>query len=59
MIYLSINLIYLSIYSRVHDLETMNELCKIEAHDAEVLCLEYSQLPPGKQYFLIYLQLLL
>jgi len=27
---------------RVHDLETMNELCKIEAHDAEVLCLEYS-----------------
>ena len=21
----------------------MDELCKIEAHDAEVLCLEYSQ----------------
>lgn len=26
---------------RIHDTSTMNELCKIEAHDAEVLCLEY------------------
>ncbi|KAJ8956105.1 hypothetical protein NQ318_016559 [Aromia moschata] len=27
---------------RIHDTATMRELCKIEAHDAEVLCLEYS-----------------
>ncbi|KAJ8969563.1 hypothetical protein NQ314_001684 [Rhamnusium bicolor] len=27
---------------RIHDTGTMRELCKIEAHDAEVLCLEYS-----------------
>ena len=27
---------------RVHELQFMDELCKIEAHDAEVLCLEYS-----------------
>ncbi|CAH1956634.1 unnamed protein product [Acanthoscelides obtectus] len=27
---------------RIHDTSTMRELCKIEAHDAEVLCLEYS-----------------
>ncbi|CAB4068842.1 MAPKBP1 [Lepeophtheirus salmonis] len=26
---------------RVHDLQFMDEICKIEAHDAEVLCLEY------------------
>jgi hypothetical protein len=28
---------------RVHELQFMDEICKIEAHDAEVLCLEYSQ----------------
>ncbi len=27
---------------RVHELQFMDEMCKIEAHDAEVLCLEYS-----------------
>lgn len=27
---------------RIHDTSSMRELCKIEAHDAEVLCLEYS-----------------
>ena len=27
---------------RIHDIQFMDELCKIEAHDAEVLCLEYS-----------------
>ncbi|XP_068901374.1 mitogen-activated protein kinase-binding protein 1-like isoform X6 [Tenebrio molitor] len=26
---------------RIHDTATMREMCKIEAHDAEVLCLEY------------------
>lgn len=29
---------------RIHDVSTMEEVCKIEAHDAEVLCLEYSGL---------------
>ncbi|XP_026674266.1 mitogen-activated protein kinase-binding protein 1 isoform X11 [Ceratina calcarata] len=28
---------------RIHDLATLEELCLIEAHDAEVLCLEYSK----------------
>ncbi|XP_067138205.1 mitogen-activated protein kinase-binding protein 1-like isoform X2 [Centruroides vittatus] len=28
---------------RIYDLQQMEELCKIEAHDAEVLCLEYSK----------------
>ncbi|GIY86657.1 hypothetical protein CDAR_468181 [Caerostris darwini] len=28
---------------RIHDLEFVEELCKIEAHDSEVLCLEYSK----------------
>ncbi|XP_014602684.1 PREDICTED: mitogen-activated protein kinase-binding protein 1 isoform X8 [Polistes canadensis] len=28
---------------RIHDVSTLEELCKIEAHDAEVLCLEYSR----------------
>jgi len=27
---------------RIHELQFMDELCKIEAHDAEVLCLEFS-----------------
>lgn len=29
---------------RIHDTNTMERLLKIEAHDAEVLCLEYSGL---------------
>nr|XP_050853535.1 mitogen-activated protein kinase-binding protein 1 isoform X9 [Vespula vulgaris] len=28
---------------RIHDVSTLEELCLIEAHDAEVLCLEYSR----------------
>ncbi|XP_011861158.1 PREDICTED: uncharacterized protein LOC105558201 isoform X2 [Vollenhovia emeryi] len=35
---------------RIHDVSTLEELCLIEAHDAEVLCLEYSrfsQHPPN------------
>ncbi|KAK0089384.1 hypothetical protein PV325_007542, partial [Microctonus aethiopoides] len=28
---------------RIHDIATLDELCLIEAHDAEVLCLEYSK----------------
>lgn len=35
---------FLYIYcSRIHDLEFIEELCKVEAHDSEVLCLEYSK----------------
>lgn len=34
---------------RIYDLQHMEELCKIEAHDAEVLCLEYSK-PFGTDY---------
>jgi WD40 repeat protein len=32
---------------RIHDLRTNEEICRIEAHDAEVLCLEYSQPESG------------
>lgn len=32
-----------SIIIRVHDTRSLEELCLIEAHDAEVLCLEYSR----------------
>ncbi|XP_037079636.1 mitogen-activated protein kinase-binding protein 1-like [Pollicipes pollicipes] len=32
---------------RVHELQFMDELCKIEAHDAEVLCLEFSRPESG------------
>lgn len=28
---------------RIHDVSSLEELCLIEAHDAEVLCLEYSK----------------
>ncbi|XP_061757032.1 mitogen-activated protein kinase-binding protein 1-like isoform X3 [Nerophis ophidion] len=34
---------------RVHDLSTMQELLKVEAHDAEILCLEYSKPETGLQ----------
>lgn len=37
---------------RIHELQFMDELCKIEAHDAEILCLEYSgqiKLPSSKK----------
>lgn len=27
---------------RIHETQTMNEILKIEAHDSEVLCLEYT-----------------
>lgn len=33
---------------RIHDLHFMDELIKVEAHDAEVLCLEYSKPETGE-----------
>ncbi|XP_069702772.1 mitogen-activated protein kinase-binding protein 1-like isoform X3 [Periplaneta americana] len=32
---------------RIHELKNLQELCRIEAHDAEVLCLEYSRHESG------------
>ncbi|PNF17421.1 hypothetical protein B7P43_G02967 [Cryptotermes secundus] len=32
---------------RIHELQNLQELCRIEAHDAEVLCLEYSRHDSG------------
>ncbi|XP_051775691.1 mitogen-activated protein kinase-binding protein 1 isoform X3 [Erpetoichthys calabaricus] len=32
---------------RVHDLKTMEEILKVEAHDSEILCLEYSKPDTG------------
>lgn len=34
--------------SRIFDLESLTELLKIEAHDSEVLCLEFSPLSSGE-----------
>ncbi|CAB0007520.1 unnamed protein product [Nesidiocoris tenuis] len=34
---------------RVHDTTTLEEICLIEAHDAEVLCLEYNRQLNGKR----------
>ncbi|XP_046743905.1 mitogen-activated protein kinase-binding protein 1 isoform X1 [Diprion similis] len=28
---------------RIHEVSTLEEICRVEAHDAEVLCLEYSR----------------
>lgn len=33
---------------RIHELHFMDELIKMEAHDAEVLCLEYSKPETGE-----------
>ncbi|XP_047496658.1 WD repeat-containing protein 62-like isoform X3 [Penaeus chinensis] len=35
---------------RVHELQFLDELCKIEAHDAEVLSLEYSRPDTGHKF---------
>ncbi|XP_042204549.1 mitogen-activated protein kinase-binding protein 1-like isoform X3 [Homarus americanus] len=35
---------------RVHELQFLDELCKIEAHDAEVLSLEYSRPDTGHRF---------
>jgi WD40 repeat protein len=34
---------------RIHELRSIEEICRIEAHDAEVLCLEYSQPESGQR----------
>lgn len=34
---------------RVHDLSNMEEILKVEAHDAEILCLEYSKPETGER----------
>ncbi|XP_007232890.3 mitogen-activated protein kinase-binding protein 1 isoform X2 [Astyanax mexicanus] len=36
---------------RVHDLSNMEEILKVEAHDSEILCLEYSKPETGIQLF--------
>lgn len=41
-------------FFRVHDLINMQEIMKIEAHDQEILCVQYSDLNTGKTFFLIF-----
>lgn len=36
------------LFCRIHDLGSMEEILKVEAHDAEILCLEYSQPETGE-----------
>ena len=40
---------YINIYFcfRVHELEFMDEECNLEAHDSEVLCLEFTRSETG------------
>lgn len=33
---------------RVHELQSLSEMLKVEAHDSEILCLEYSKPDTGK-----------
>ncbi|XP_037100854.1 mitogen-activated protein kinase-binding protein 1-like isoform X2 [Syngnathus acus] len=35
---------------RIHNLSSMEEILKVEAHDAEILCLEYSKPKTGLQF---------
>ncbi|XP_046383453.1 mitogen-activated protein kinase-binding protein 1 isoform X1 [Ischnura elegans] len=35
---------------RIHDLHSLDEVCRIEAHDAEVLCLEYTRPDSGYRF---------
>lgn len=37
-----------SLISRVHELQSLSEMLKVEAHDSEILCLEYSKPDTGK-----------
>lgn len=39
-------------FFRVHDLMNMQEIMKIEAHDQEILCVQYSDLNTGKTFLL-------
>lgn len=41
-------------FFRVHDLINMQEIMKIEAHDQEILCVQYSDLNTGKTFCLIF-----
>ncbi len=37
-----------SAVSRIHDLESMEEILDVQAHDSEILCLEYSKPETGE-----------
>lgn len=39
----------LSSFCRVHELRSLSEMLKVEAHDSEILCLEYSKPDTGKE----------
>lgn len=34
-------------FCRVHELQSLSEMLKVEAHDSEILCLEYSKPDTG------------
>ena len=33
----------------MHELQSLNEMLKVEAHDSEILCLEYSKPDTGEE----------
>ena len=33
----------------MHELQSLNEMLKVEAHDSEILCLDYSKPDTGKE----------
>lgn len=34
----------------MHELQSLSEMLKVEAHDSEILCLEYSKPDTGKEH---------
>jgi len=47
-VFIYIYITFFSPYIRIFGLEFLDELVKIEAHDSEVLCLEFSPTSTGK-----------
>lgn len=37
----------------MHELQSLSEMLKVEAHDSEILCLEYSKPDTGKEVNLV------
>lgn len=47
-LFLAVDWFTITIERRIHDLQFMDELVKIEAHDAEVLCISFLDVDSGK-----------
>ena len=41
-------MLYRLYHSRIHELQSMEEILNVQAHDSEILCLEYSKPETGE-----------